>query len=145
MLCNLDIAHQMIAVSRCWPRDGSGLVGQTGWSVSGADLCGPQACFWGQGKQDPINTIEITRLGVDVDRWFLSRFDNVQEQAKTYKQHIGHSSTMHIGVVGTVAVVEDFVPSAADLDDQLACIQQGLRRDLTMEKLLQMIDFEHLD
>ena len=56
MLHGLDIMHQMITVSRCWPRDGSGLVGQAGWSISGVDLCRPQAHFWGQGKRDPITT-----------------------------------------------------------------------------------------
>ena len=55
MLHDLDITHQMGMVSRCWPQDGSGLVGRTGRSVSGADLWGLQVHFWGQGKQDPIN------------------------------------------------------------------------------------------
>ena len=54
MLHNLDIAHQMGTVLRCWPRDGSGSVGRTRQSVSGADLCRLQVRFWGQGKRDPI-------------------------------------------------------------------------------------------
>ena len=91
------------------------------------------------------NAMEITRLGVDVDRWFISRFDNVQEQSRQYEQRIGRENTMHIGVAGTVAEVEDFIPSAADLDDRLVRIQQGHRKDLTVEKLLGMIDFDHLD
>ena len=57
-LRDLDIVHQMIAVSRCRPQDGSGSVGRTRRSVSGADLCGPWARFWGQGEQDPISVEE---------------------------------------------------------------------------------------
>ena len=53
-LHDLNITHQMIAVSRCQPWDGSGSVSQTGRSVSGADLCRLQAHFWGQGERDPI-------------------------------------------------------------------------------------------
>ncbi|KAM5533546.1 hypothetical protein V8D89_012762 [Ganoderma adspersum] len=91
------------------------------------------------------NAIEITRLGVDVDRWFIARFDNVQEQSRQYEQRIGRENTMHIGVAGTVAEVEDFLPSAANLDDRLERIRLGLRKDLTVEKLLALIDFDHLD
>ncbi|PIL25361.1 hypothetical protein GSI_13251 [Ganoderma sinense ZZ0214-1] len=91
------------------------------------------------------NALEITRLGVDIDRWFIARFDNVQQQFKLYEQRIGRESTMHIGVAGTVAEAKDFVPSAADLDDRLMRLQQGLRKDLTIEKLLGMIDFDHLE
>ena len=61
-LRDLDIAHQMIAVSRCRPRDGSGSVGRTRQSVSGVDLCGPWARFWGQGEWDPITGVVVIVL-----------------------------------------------------------------------------------
>ena len=62
-LRDLNIMHQIGAVLRCWPRDGSGSVGWTGRSVSGADLCGPQAHFWGQGEWDPI-TMDFIDAGL---------------------------------------------------------------------------------
>ena len=61
MLHNLNIVHQIRVMLQCWPQDGSGLVGWTGWSILGADLCGPQVHFWGQGKQDPINSLDHSR------------------------------------------------------------------------------------
>ena len=52
---------------------------------------------------------------------------------------------MHIGIATTVAEAFDFIPEAADVDDKLARIAEGRRKDVSVDQLLEMIDFDHLE
>ena len=78
-LRNLNITHQMGTVLRCRPQNGLGSVSQTGQSISGVDLCGPQARFWGQGEWDPIIRHDcIVDVGVQkvLPEWVMKGLDS---------------------------------------------------------------------
>lgn len=70
-------------------------------------------------------------------------FDNVQHMKKQREARIGAESVMIIGVAGTARFME--VPEAAcDLADKRRRIALNERQSLTMDSLLDMIDFPHL-
>ncbi|KAI0744072.1 hypothetical protein C8Q80DRAFT_1107396 [Daedaleopsis nitida] len=92
-------------------------------------------------KQDAA---EIVKLGQDETKWIVGRADNVQQHHKQRERRIGRENVMRVGVAGTVAEVEDFVQEAADLDDKVHRINAGVRKNLTVEKLFDMVDFAHL-
>ncbi|TFK77674.1 hypothetical protein K466DRAFT_619406, partial [Polyporus arcularius HHB13444] len=92
-------------------------------------------------KQDAA---EMQRIGQDPSRWLIERIDNVQQHHKQRERRVGRENAMRVGVAGTVAEAEDFVPAAADLDERLRRVAEGLRKDLSVEAVLDMIDFEHL-
>lgn len=81
----------------------------------------------------------------DLLKWLILRFDNVQQYHKQRERRIGRENTMKVGIAATVAEAHDFVPEAADLDDHLSRISAGRRRDLTVEKLTDMVDWDHAE
>ncbi|KAI0730873.1 hypothetical protein C8Q76DRAFT_613345 [Earliella scabrosa] len=88
---------------------------------------------------------ELVTLGRDPTRWFMKRIDNVQQHHKQRERRVGRENAMRVGVAGLVAEVENFRTGADDLDDKLRRIAMGLRKELTTDKLLDMIDFDHLE
>ncbi|KAI0737820.1 hypothetical protein C8Q80DRAFT_1348203 [Daedaleopsis nitida] len=87
--------------------------------------------------------IALRQLGRDLLRWFIFRFDNVQQHHKQYERRIGRENSMKIGMAATVAEVFDFEPEAADLDDHLRRVEKNERKHLSVEKLIGMVDWEH--
>ncbi|GBE84701.1 hypothetical protein SCP_0606810 [Sparassis crispa] len=69
--------------------------------------------------------------------------DNVQKYVRRRDARIGHGNYMKIGLTATVAEAVDFDPAVGDIDDKRARIAQNLRAELTVEKLLGMIDIAH--
>ncbi len=52
---------------------------------------------------------------------------------------------MKVGMAVTVAEIVDFNAAIFDLDDKLAREVKNERKDLTVDKLLDMIDMDHLE
>lgn len=91
-------------------------------------------------KQDAA---ELVTLGRDLDRWGVTRTDNIQEFEKEWELRLGRESKMKIGMAATYAEVWDFNPAAADLEDRLERLRRNDRASLSMDKLVDLIDFEH--
>ncbi|PSR83603.1 hypothetical protein PHLCEN_2v5683 [Hermanssonia centrifuga] len=75
----------------------------------------------------------------------VMRFDNVQRWLKQHELCIGRESQMKVGMAVTVAEIVDFNAAAFDLDDKLAREVKNKQKDLTVDKLLDMIDMDHLE
>ncbi len=91
------------------------------------------------------NAQRVRDLGRDLARWLILRFDNVQQYHKQREMRIGRENAMKIGIAATVAEARDFVPEAADMDDHLRRIAEGRRKDLTVEKLTDLVDWKHAE
>ncbi|KAH9893369.1 hypothetical protein C8Q73DRAFT_828246 [Cubamyces lactineus] len=85
----------------------------------------------------------IAELGWDRDRWPIMRIDNVQQYHKQRDRRMGRENVMEIGVAGTVAEALEFEPSAADLDDRRQRIAQNPRKGLTVNKLVELVDWDY--
>ncbi|KAF7797543.1 hypothetical protein EIP86_008743 [Pleurotus ostreatoroseus] len=86
----------------------------------------------------------LRELGESDTKAGIIRFDNVQRWAKQREMRMGREDRMNIGVAATVAEVIDFDPEAFDLDEHLSRIAKNERKNLTVDKLLDMIDMDHL-
>lgn len=58
---------------------------------------------------------------------------------------MGKANQLHIGTAVTVAKAEDFEPSAMDIDDRIARIVENKRKDITVNKLLALVDQPHAE
>lgn len=58
---------------------------------------------------------------------------------------IGRESQMNVGMAATVAEVLDYDANAFNLDDKLAHVAQNKRKDLTVDSLAAMVDYDHLN
>ncbi|OSC96922.1 hypothetical protein PYCCODRAFT_1335561, partial [Trametes coccinea BRFM310] len=85
---------------------------------------------------------EVVDLAWSRDRWPIIRMDNVQQYHKQREKRLGRENTMKVGVAATVAEALEFVVEAADLDDRQERVAQNLRKDLTVEKLTMLVDWE---
>ncbi|THG93874.1 hypothetical protein EW026_g7477 [Hermanssonia centrifuga] len=85
----------------------------------------------------------IRTLGTAPNRAPMMRTDNIQQYLKRREMRMGKTNQMKIGMSAMVNEIEDFNPIAFDLDDKLKRIRESKRRELTTEKLLDMIDGDH--
>jgi hypothetical protein len=58
---------------------------------------------------------------------------------------MGKVNQLRIGTTATVAKGEDFKPSAMDIDDRIARITEKKRKDVTVNKLLALVDQPHAE
>ncbi|KAL1945780.1 hypothetical protein VTO73DRAFT_1782 [Trametes versicolor] len=86
--------------------------------------------------------VELVELAKSANRWPILRIDNVQQYQKRRELRMGRENAMKVGVAGTVAEALDFEPSAADLDDRRQRIAENARKDLTVDKLLGLVDWD---
>lgn len=80
---------------------------------------------------------DLTKLG------FL-QFDNVQNYSRKRDQRIGYSNKMNVGTAGTYCELEGVDITSADLDDKQRRVLENQRAHVTVEKLLSMIDTQHM-
>lgn len=76
--------------------------------------------------------------------WVL-RLDNVQHYVRPRHFRIGREATMKIGTAATVFEFLDFSSDALDLNNKKQRLAENKRRDLSFQKLMSMIDINHLD
>jgi len=81
----------------------------------------------------------------DPDSWPILRFDNVQSYLKRRDLRMGKVNQLRVGTAATVAEAEDFEPSAMDIDDRVARIAENKRKDVTVNKLLALVDQPHAE
>ncbi|KAI0363120.1 hypothetical protein BV20DRAFT_984001, partial [Pilatotrama ljubarskyi] len=94
------------------------------------------------GKQDAEYLIHFGR---DPAQWPIIRMDNVQQYQKRRERRMGRENAMKVGVAATVIEGFDFTPAAADVDDRLRRICENRQKDLSVDQLTSMVDFDHLD
>ena len=58
---------------------------------------------------------------------------------------MGKVNQLHVGTAATVAEAEDFEPSAMDIDDRVARIVENKWKDVTVNKLLALVDQPHAE
>jgi hypothetical protein len=75
--------------------------------------------------------------------WIL-RFDNVQHYIRPRNFRVGREAMMKVGTAGTVFEFLDFSPSIVDIDKKNQILAENRRKDLTFEKLVSMIDTNHI-
>ncbi|KAJ3005457.1 hypothetical protein NUW54_g4331 [Trametes sanguinea] len=85
---------------------------------------------------------EVVALAQSPDRWPIVRMDNVQQYHKQREKRLGRENAMKIGVAATVAEALEFVVEASDLDDRQRRIAQNHRKDLTVDKLTRLVDWD---
>ncbi|KAH7917122.1 hypothetical protein BV22DRAFT_1026962, partial [Leucogyrophana mollusca] len=86
---------------------------------------------------------EATRLGSG--RNFAVVGDNVQAFAKQRDHRIGRESRMIKGFAGAAVEMADFDPAAFDVDELVRRQQLQERRQLSVNGILEDVDFPHLD
>lgn len=79
------------------------------------------------------------------DESALLLIDNTQHYNNQRQQRYGRESKMIKGVTGTGVGQPRFSPGALDLDAWIAARTSGTRYSLTIEKLLSLIDYDHLN
>ena len=78
-----------------------------------------------------------------IPRWEVC--DNLQAYARRRDQRIGNSNQMITGTGATVVEMEDCSPEAFDLQKLEEKMKEGNRRNLTVETILEDIDWTHLE
>ncbi|KAF7800027.1 hypothetical protein EIP86_011270 [Pleurotus ostreatoroseus] len=86
---------------------------------------------------------ELRELGRDTSRGVFMRIDNVQQYFKQWENRIGRVNEMKIGISGYVAEAVDYDANIINMDDVHAKIKENLRAKLTVEKLLDLVDWDH--
>ena len=87
---------------------------------------------------------EIHKLTLDSNWTWILRFDNVQHYVRPRNFRIGRESTMKIGTAATVFEFEAFTTSALSVEDKKKRLAENKRQELTFQKLMEMIDTNHI-
>jgi len=94
-----------------------------------------------------IKRIDL-RQGLSIEdgsrKHFIIVLDNIQTYAQQYNQRIGTTNQMITGTAATAVEMEDYQPGAFDLDPLLEQMEDRHRDELTLEKLMDDIDWKHL-
>ncbi|KAL0574504.1 hypothetical protein V5O48_007454 [Marasmius crinis-equi] len=85
---------------------------------------------------------EAVKVGQPI---FQFLFDNVNKMRRAWEQVLGHRDEVKSGTASTVIELEDVPDGALDHDKLEARIKEQKRREMTFEKLLEDIDWEHIE
>ncbi|KAI0682786.1 hypothetical protein BC835DRAFT_1297911 [Cytidiella melzeri] len=69
--------------------------------------------------------------------------DNVQQYVLQRERRVGRENVIKVGMSAFVTEVVDCDPSVLDVDDKLHRIRTSQRTELTVEKLIDFMDFDH--
>ncbi|KII90822.1 hypothetical protein PLICRDRAFT_123648 [Plicaturopsis crispa FD-325 SS-3] len=83
--------------------------------------------------------------GRDPNTVGIIRLDNVQNYLRQRDHRVGRQNKLNIGIAATYFEVEGIDPKVLDLDDKRRYLAKNLRKDLTVDKLLSLIDNDHLE
>ncbi|KAI0309209.1 hypothetical protein OF83DRAFT_1159117 [Amylostereum chailletii] len=88
----------------------------------------------------------LQKIGRDPERALILRADNVQTTHKQRQMCIGRENQV---LHGTAAIAVEIIglhdPAVLDVESKQRHVEKGLRNELTVAKLLDMIDFSHID
>jgi hypothetical protein len=70
--------------------------------------------------------------------------DNIQQYLKVWEEGIGRENRLICGCAGTAIAMEDVAPGAFNLDDHFTRVLRNERSELTVEKLYDQINWNHI-
>ncbi|TEB22269.1 hypothetical protein FA13DRAFT_1600942, partial [Coprinellus micaceus] len=87
----------------------------------------------------------VRSLGRDPKLVGFIQTDNVQNYLRMRDERIGSANTMNIGLAATYCQVPGVDPSTLDFDKKQKLVEQNKRSKLTVNQLVSLIDFAHLN
>ncbi|KAG9220371.1 hypothetical protein CCMSSC00406_0006636 [Pleurotus cornucopiae] len=86
----------------------------------------------------------VEELGRSPDSSLIIRLDNVQSYVRPRNLRLGREASMNIGTAATAFVMKNFSPAAVDLQKKLDILALKSRKNLTVRKIRDLIDYKNL-
>ncbi|KAI0040280.1 hypothetical protein FA95DRAFT_1611919 [Auriscalpium vulgare] len=88
---------------------------------------------------------QLQQKGEDAELGWVMRLDNNQHTLKQRERRLGRDDQVLHGTAAIVIEAKGFSPEVVDLEAKAQKVSEGRRKELTVDDLLGMIDYEHLD